>query len=188
MGSGVKVIDQCAFLSCHSLSSIVIGENVTSIGAYAFSECTSLVEVINKSSLDIEAGDYGHGEVARNALEVHSGESKLVNRDGYIFYTVDDNIYLIGYVGDDTELVLPYSYDYARYSIYKFAFDNRDDIVSVVIPTAVIAIGEGAFANSGISEIKYSGSESEWNQIAKHQKWDHLAGKYTLTYNKVDPD
>ena len=75
----VTRIGDSAFCGCANLTSIIIPESVTEIGDSAFTDCYKLVEVINRSELDITAGGYTHGNVAKYAKEVHSGETKIVN-------------------------------------------------------------------------------------------------------------
>ena len=134
-----------AFYSCESLISITIGNNVASIGHWAFDYCQKLVEVINKSSLNIIAGNYDYGELGFYAIEVHTGDSKIVNKDGYLFYNYNGVNYLVSYVGNDTVLTLPESYNGEKYEIYKRAFCNNDQITSVTIPDSVTSIGGYAF-------------------------------------------
>ena len=105
IGKNVQSIGIWAFGCCHSLSSITISDSVTSVGRSAFSACPSLisatigisvknightafggcnklVEVINKSNLKIAKGSDDFGGVGYCALTIHSGESKIVNKDG----------------------------------------------------------------------------------------------------------
>ncbi len=133
----VTKIGSGAFSSCESLMSVTIGSSVTSIGKYAFSNCSKIVEVINKSSLNIE----GLG----NSLEAHSGESKIVNKDNYLFYTYNGTNYLLGYVGNDTALTLPSSYNGQNYEIYQYAFRYCAGLTSVTIPDSVTSIVDSAF-------------------------------------------
>ena len=133
----VTSVGNHSFMDCNNLTSVTIGDSVTSIGEDAFGECYKIVEVINKSNLTITEGAEENGFVAYYALEVHDGESKIVNTNDYLFYTYDDINYLLGYVGNDTELVLPEGYNGEKYQIYDGAFFDRDDVTSV-------AIGDGA--------------------------------------------
>ncbi len=143
-GEGYEIYNY-AFWGCASLTSITIPNGVTNIGEGAFSDCTKLVEVINKSSLNITKGSSDYGYIGYYAKEVHKGESKIVNKDGYLFYTYEGTNYLLGYVGDDTKLILPESYNGENYEIYWYAFYNCSSLTSVVIGDSVTAIGEYAF-------------------------------------------
>lgn len=142
----VTSIGERALYSCDSLTSVVIGDSVTSIGNYAFYLCYKLVEVINHSSLNITVGSEDHGYVAFYAIEVHNGESKIVSQDEYLFYTYNDVNYLVSYIGNNTNLVLPESYNGEKYAIYQHAFWYSDSLPEVVIPDSVTSIGNYAFA------------------------------------------
>ena len=151
IGDSVTSIGDVAFEGCANLTSITIPDGVTSIGMQAFWNCSKLVEVINKSSLNITKGSYNNGHVAGYALEVHTGETKIVNKDGYLFITSGGINYLLGYEGNDTVLTLPEGYNGEKYEIYKRAFYNNDKITSVIIPDSVTSIGNYAF--SGCSSL-----------------------------------
>ena len=141
----VKEIGNKAFYDNDNIVSVKIPDSVTSIGEDTFKYCYKLVEVINKSSLDIQKGEYFNGYVAYYALEVHNGESKIVNNDGYLFYTYEGVIYLVNYIGTDTELTLPANYNGENYIINNYAFYSNDNITSVIIPDSITSIGKYAF-------------------------------------------
>jgi hypothetical protein len=114
------------------------------VSDYAFYDCYKLVEIINHSSLNITPGS----NIAENTKIVHSeNESKIVNDEGYLFITVDGINYLLGYVGNSTELNLPESYNGSGYQIYKYAFYGNDNITSLVISNGATDIQSYAFAN-----------------------------------------
>jgi transcriptional repressor NrdR len=84
IGDNVTTIGDWAFYECNNLTSITIGESVTEIDGdgidrIPFFGCVKLVEVINKSALDITAGEKDYGFVGYYAKEVHNEESKVID-------------------------------------------------------------------------------------------------------------
>ena len=194
--NSVTSIGSYAFEFCRSLTSIVIGDSVTSIGDDAFYCCYSLIEVINKSSLNIVAGSYDYGYVGCYAKYIITDESQsyLKNVDDFIFYDDGTDIYLVKYIGNDTEITLP-EYDGGKeYSIYEYACYN-DKITSVImpdsvtsigscafykctsltsieIPNSVTSIGKGAFYNcTSLTNISFNGTIMQWKAISKGAEW-----------------
>ncbi len=150
--SGISFIDGSTFYNCISLTSIEIPTNVVNIGARAFQGCFKLAEIYNLSSLDITVGTENLGYVGFYALNVYTptqGCSKIDVVDKYIFYADENVTYLMGYMGDNTELVLPLDYKECAYEIYAHAFSSRKSlaITSVIVPDNVNSIGENAFAS-----------------------------------------
>ena len=152
IGKGITAIYLICWSGCSSVVSLTIGENVTYIG----SGPTSLapIEIINKSLLDLATFNYETQNLVSNALEVHTGETKIVNYDDYLFYTHEGTNYLLGYVGDETDLVLPESYKGESYEIYRYAFYGNKSIASIEITGNVTSIGYAAFYNcSNLSSV-----------------------------------
>ena len=166
IGNGIKNIEEKAFYSCNSLVSVSIGDSLTSIARDSFEKCYELVEVINKSSLNITAGSEKYGYVAYYAKEVHDGESKIINKDSFLFYSYDDANYLLGYVGKNTDLTLPQSYNGKDYEIYDYAFHNYDSLTSITIPDSVTSIGKLAFYNCTSLTSVYITDIAKWCNIS----------------------
>ena len=187
---GVTSIGEEAFNYCFGLTSITIPRSVTSIGEDAFFLCYKLIEVRNYSSLEIVAGDWIIGSVGHQAKHVITGDgdSYLKDANGYTFYDDGTNVYLMGYTGSDTALILPdyYGKSYEIYecafrgcdnftsvtigdsvtSIGNYAFSFCNNLTSITIPDSVTSIGEGAFHNcNSLSAVYYGGTESDWNEI-----------------------
>ena len=145
--SSVTDIGDHAFYRCYNLTSITIPESVTNIGKEAFAGCYRLVEVINNSRLDIVKGGVYNGFVAYNALSVKKGgASDVVNQGDYQFITASGGNYLVNYVGTDTKITLPTSYNGQNYRIKNYAFSGCESLTEVIIPNGVASMGEYAFA------------------------------------------
>ena len=164
------VIYKEAFNVGSVLTSITIPSSVTSIEYGTFFDCEKLVEVINKSNLDITLKSEDNGYIGYYAKTVHNGEngSKIVTTtDGYQFITGDDGInYLFNYIGTATELTLPENYNGQNYVINGYAFDFNNKITSVKIPDSVTSIGKYAFIGTdNLETIYYTGDINGWVQI-----------------------
>ena len=147
-GTTITSIGNYAFYNSSRLVSVTIPKSVTNIGDSAFYGCLKLVEIINNSSLDIIKGNNNYGCVGEFALNVKkNGATDVINKNGYLFYTYSGINYLLGYVGNDTELILPDNYNGEYYQIYKAAFAGCKNIVSLTIPNGVKAIDYAAFYN-----------------------------------------
>ena len=131
---------------------------MTSIGYDAFRDCYKLIEVINHSPLNIVVGvsSYYNGGIGYYAKHIITDEKDsylTTDKNGYIFYDDGNNVYLIGHVGSDTELVLPKTSPKSKaYEVYQYAFYSCTGLTSITIPSGVTSIGAGAF--SGCSSLE----------------------------------
>ncbi len=202
IGDSVESIGGWAFNNCDSLQSVTIGDSVVSIGNYAFDGCYKLVEVINKSSyITVKKDDYySNGRLGYYALRVLTEEpttSYFITEGDYTFYNGEEGYYLISYNGSDTDLTLPDSVDGNNtYEIYEYAFYENNNIKSVTIPNGVTSIGDSAFSSCDslqsitigdsvesigyeafyncyyLKELRYKGTEEEWNLVSKGSRWN----------------
>ena len=149
MPNSIVNIYSSAFENCYSLTNITIPASVKKISDYAFAFCYSLIEVCNKSSLNIIKGDSNYGCVGYYAQHIISDETRTYIKyiGDFIFYDDGNNVYLIKYVGNNADVVLP-RYDRVNtYEIYQYTFMYRDKITKVTIPNCVTAIGNNSFYN-----------------------------------------
>ncbi len=158
-----------AFCYNYDLVSVTLGVGLSNIGVAAFGGCDKLIEVVNKSNLAITVGSDDYGSVAYYALYIVADTSKIVNWHNYLFCTYLGKNYLLGYVGDNTTINLPISYNGHSYEIYQYAFCSNNDVVSVNIPETVQNIGHLAFAwCNALTDVYYSGTDTQWNSMVSN--------------------
>lgn len=199
----VTSIGNFAVAYCKGLTSVTIGSGVTSIGGEVFYGCSRLIEVYNKSSLDITAGSVNNGYVGYYAKNVYTadGGSKLsTDENGFVIYKDGADKILVEYQGNATDVVLPDGIT----EINQYAFSGCTGLTSVVIPDSVKSIGYmafieckgltsitigngvtkiGASAFDGCSElasITYNGTIKQWKTIKKADYWNRSTGDYVV--------
>ncbi len=149
----IASIGERAFYSCGSLVSVYIASDMTEsvFGEDAFYYCESLIEVCNKSQIDLAAGSKNCGYVARYALRVYTeGESAVSVNNGFVLMNMEDGVYLISYVGDETSVTVPEGVTH----IYTYAFG--EGIEHVTLASTVKEIMEGAFYDSSIKSVTFN--------------------------------
>jgi hypothetical protein len=73
-------------------------------------------------------------------------------RCDFTYFVSDDTVTITGYVGSDTDVVIPSTiYDMPVVSVGAWAFYGRSDLTSVSIPASVVSIG--AYSFSGCSGL-----------------------------------
>ncbi len=125
--NSVTSIGYYAFYNCSSLTSVTIPDSVTIIGEYAFEYCSSLTSITISNS---------------------------VTRIGYFAFYNCRSL---------TSVTIPNSVT----SIGGDAFAYCYSLTSVTIPNSVTSIGNSAFDYCyNLNDVYYSGSEAEWKAIS----------------------
>ena len=128
------------------MTNITIPASVRRIGNWAFYDCYKLLEVYNKSGLEIVPGSGENGFVGYYAKAVYTEPytSRLtLDENGYLLYIDGDVRVLVAYLGNETELKLPEGLT----EIQSGAFYDCKTLTGITIPESVTAIGEYAFYN-----------------------------------------
>ena len=180
-GNQAYEIYQYAFYNRDDLTNVVVSAGVTSIGENAFKSCIKLIEVCNKSSLPIQIGASSYGYIGYYAKHIikDPNESYLKIVNDYVFYDDGTFVYLMGYQGAATELILP-TYENQAYEIYRYAFYDRDDLTNVVIPSDVTSIGDFAFGYCLLLSSVTFGANSQLTSIG------HGSFLYCVSLNSID--
>ena len=120
----VATIGNSAFTWCENISKVVLGSGVSNIENSAFDGCYSLTEILNKSVLTLTIGSSSDGYVAEYAARVIENESEKGT-----FETIDDVVY--------------YKYD----NNYIAAYPTNKNITTLNLLSNTTEIKSGAFAD-----------------------------------------
>ena len=158
IGNSVTSIGRNTLYGCSGLASITIPNSVTSIGDYAFNGCTGLKTIFNFSNFTFSKGSTGYGYVAYYADKVYNAPNGSFEGD-FIFGKPNDVNTLLYYLGNATELTLPADYKEESYVIGSAVFKGKSAITSIEIPSTVTSIGSSAFYNcTGLTGIEIPSS------------------------------
>ncbi|MBR3617556.1 MAG: leucine-rich repeat domain-containing protein, partial [Acholeplasmatales bacterium] len=157
IGDSVTTIEQYAFYDCNHLTTITLGVNVETIETSAFGECFSLVEIHNKSSIELQIGDTEYGQIARYAKRIvttDNFESYVEFNDDFAIFNYDGETYLLYYYGEETtQLIIP---DYFTIiGNYAFIYTH---IESIVLGENIKELEKGAFfySNNYLQEVIFN--------------------------------
>ena len=143
----VTSIGNFAFDDCSSLTSITIPDSVTSIGSSAFSGCNSLEELTLPSLFDQKISYYFNGREPSSLKKV----------------TINSG------------------------NIPSGAFSNCSSLTSITIPDSVTSIGDSAFSGcSSLTSVFYKGTAEQWNTISSYGNSD-LTFATRYYYSETQP-
>ena len=136
----VKTVEDEAFGGCTNLERILIPASVTRLGEGPFVRCEKLEEIIVNSDNTVYSSDeYGVlFSKDKTVLVQYPAGNTREN------YTIPDGVERIGYC----------------------AFFTSSDLTDVIIPDSLTIILESAFSYcDGLTNVYYTGTENEWNEI-----------------------
>ena len=162
---GVTSIGDYAFYNCTSLTSVTIPDSVTTIGSAAFRDCSSLTNVtIPDSVTSIGSWAFAYCD-SLTSVTIGNGVTSIGSYafaycDSLTSVTIPDSVTSIGWgaFSGCTGLTSVTIPDSVT-SIGDWAFYNCTGLTSVTIPDSVTSIGESAFYNcTGLTSVTIPGS------------------------------
>ena len=134
----VTSIGNYAFYNCSGLTSVVIGNSVTSIGSSAFYDCTGLTNVVIPNSVT---------SIANNAFD---GTAWYNNQSDGVVYAGKVLYEYKGTMPSNTSITIKEG----TLCIGDYVFRDCTGLTNVVIPNSVTSIGGSAFSGcTGLTNI-----------------------------------
>jgi len=149
IGDLVTKIERDAFYCCVNLTRVVLGTSVNEmawggfLGLFPpFNTCYRLMEVCNKSSMNISSFPRSAKfSYCAPRIYTNENESKLVRTsDGFIKYVDGSVVELIGYIGEETNVVIPSDVTHLSVSFYE-----NQNVKTVTLGKNVFSVGAYAF-------------------------------------------
>lgn len=194
---GVISIEEHAFNGCSKLASITLPDSVKTVKSYAFIYTAYYNTSSNWNSGTLYIGKHLIESSASGNYEVKSGtlciaELAFKNNTSILSIVIPDSVISIGesaFYGCKNLNSVKLSNGVV--SIEESVFEGCEGLTSVIVGSGVASIGDRAFYNcKKLEEIKYRGSQAQWNAITKGEKWAtyYVKGNYrdidyTVTYN-----
>ena len=182
---------------CEDITTVVIGHGVTSIGNYAFWDCTSLADITipaSVTSIGINAfnGCTSLADITIPASVTSIGDCAFIGCESLTSITIPEGVTSIGtgvFEGCKslTSIEIPASVT----SIGDCAFIGCESLTSITIPASVTTIGEAAFTGcSGVESISVATGNtkyySESNCIIEKNTYTLIAGcRYSVIPDDV---
>ncbi len=153
----LEVLGDKEFYYNYSLTTITIPETVTTIGSSSssgvFAYCYQLLEVINKSNVDLMAKTNTAGGISTYAISQVDDPSKSIYRqqgDFKFYYNEEEETWtLAAYTGNDVNVILPDYYmdgdQKCTYVVDTYAFYYDYMIETLYIGEGCVAINSYAF-------------------------------------------
>ena len=142
-----------AFRDCNSLTSVLIPLSVKKIDDYAFLGCDNLI-IYCEASVEPDNWHTYWNSYDNTSRPVYWGISTLYENEGvhYANNMQTKESIIAKYTGNSSELSLKSKIvvdgvEYKVTTIGEDAFENCDNLVSVVMPAGIVNIGRNAFAN-----------------------------------------
>ena len=140
--SGVTSIGKYAFCDCSSLTEVAISEGVTSIGDWAFRGCSSLTGITVPDSVTSLGYSAFYGCSSLTSITIPGSVTKI----GFQAFYGCSSL---------TSITIPGSVT----SIGNYAFQNCSSLTEITIPEGVTSIGDSAFYGCrSLTEITIPGS------------------------------
>lgn len=192
IGDNVKTIGIWAFDALPNLVDVKIGENVIRIEQYAFWGCKNLTNVTLENNLTY-IGDYSFKdcscltEIIIPEFVTHIG-SGAFHSTKLESITIPNSVTFLASAFDSCKNLSKVIIGESVPTIYSRTFYECTNLKSVQIGSSVTTIDCAAFYNcTGLSDVYYKKSVNEWNKISIDSYGNNFLTNATIHYNSREP-
>ena len=193
--NSVTSIGEWAFSNCSNLTSVAIGGNVTSIGEWAFSNCSNLTSVAIGGNVT-SIGEWAFSNCS-NLTSVTIGDS-VTNINFHAFdscsnltsVTIGSSVTSIGdYAFSNCSNLTSVTIGDSVTSIGEATFYYCYSLTSVIIPDSVTSIGEATFYHcDSLTSITFKGTRAQWEAVEKGEDWNYKVPAEVVCLDDVIDD
>lgn len=163
VGNDVTSIGDSAFTDCYYISNVTIGEAVEVIGAYAFDYCSKLVNISIPAGVT-SIGWSAFGACPKLSRITVDSDNDYYSSDSYGVLFNKDKTVLLRYPSGNsrTSYIIPFGV----ITIDSVSFYSASNLSTILVPNTVTCISNQAFLNcSSLTEVNYIGTNDTWNEI-----------------------
>lgn len=199
--SSVKTIGDSAFQACQGLSSVTVSDGVEIICQNAFRGCTNLKSISLPASIEevgsaafFQCKEMTSATFAPGSKQVKMGDNMFTECWNLASVKLPSQIDCIGEgmfmnCGMLPKVEIPQGAE----SIKTKAFASCSGMTVVIVPGSVETMETGAFSDCPLTDIYFTGTETEWDSIWKSADVKTAVSQATVHYNYVptvnpDPD
>jgi len=189
IGDNVTDIGVAAFAGCPGLTSITLGQNISEIDINTFAWCTELSSVyLTDNVIYIRSGAF-RGCTSLTSVRMSDSieeifEDVFSNCPNIVYTEYDNCLYLGNEDNPYVALITADDKNYSRYEVHDetkiiadYAFGECSRLSSLVLPDSITHIGHMATGGGQITDVFYSGSETQWADIFIHE----MGNEYLFT-------
>ena len=187
IGDSVTTIGEKAFYNCSSLTSIVIPDSVTSIGGSAFRYCSSLTVITIPDSVT-GFGDCAFLNCPITKAIIPTSALSFIEMSNLKEVVITSGKFFAAYAFENCSSLTSVVIGDSVKSISYGAFYNCSNLTSVIIGNSVTSIGNYAFSSCGnLTSVYYKGTASDWEKISIGSVNTNMTNATRYYYSESQP-
>lgn len=187
----VTFLGSYVFKKCILLTDFIIPDSITRIGNGLFNDCTGLTNITIPNTVTEIGTSAFFGCTSLNTIALPESITSIEdmafsNCTSLTSITIPSKVEQIGmYTFSGCSSLKEVTISEGLTEIIFSAFEDCIELESITLPSTLTSIGHDAFKGCiKLSTVNYNGSEEEWNNVTKGDKWVDDLSKVNIIYSK----